>query len=268
VVAVADLGGLGVKQGSPVTYDWTSPSLMPLALPWLAILLLLALKPNRCAQAWWIWLPLACVEVLGNAPQAAFRFLPSAVFDVFVDLIGALAFGLAAVWLLSTYLGRTRRFLTFLAILFALAGVSVSTFVVRQGWDIANFETLQIGILLAACVFVISVALSVAGLLCRGRYRPLLFLLGLMAFLLAIWSVLITPFFVFALVASGGVVAMTLLIAAVLVMAGVSFIILLPFLVLSFTSAFFRDGIKRLLHWECAVLPASNTPPIITASNA
>ena len=61
MVAYADLGGLGSKQGAPVVYDWVPPSLMPQFLPWLAILALLLLKPNRCASAWWIWVPLACV---------------------------------------------------------------------------------------------------------------------------------------------------------------------------------------------------------------
>ena len=51
VVASADLGGLGVKQGPPAFYSWTMPSLMPLALPWLALLALLMLPPNRTGQA-------------------------------------------------------------------------------------------------------------------------------------------------------------------------------------------------------------------------
>ena len=35
---------------------------MPQFLPWLAILALLGLKRNRCASAWWIWVPLLCVS--------------------------------------------------------------------------------------------------------------------------------------------------------------------------------------------------------------
>ena len=33
MVAYADLGGLGAKQGVPVGYDWVQPSLMPQVLP-------------------------------------------------------------------------------------------------------------------------------------------------------------------------------------------------------------------------------------------
>ena len=44
MVAYADLGGLGSKQGAPVVYDWVVPSLMPQVLPWLAILALLTVE--------------------------------------------------------------------------------------------------------------------------------------------------------------------------------------------------------------------------------
>ena len=99
VVAYADLGGLGAKQGVPVGYDWVQPSLMPQVLPWLAILALLMLKPNRCASAWWILVPLACVGGVASLPEPVRQLLPSSQFEIFLELIGALGFGLAAVWL-------------------------------------------------------------------------------------------------------------------------------------------------------------------------
>jgi len=42
--------GLGSKDGSPVAYEWVLPGVAPLLLPWLAILGLLTLKPNRFAR--------------------------------------------------------------------------------------------------------------------------------------------------------------------------------------------------------------------------
>ena len=118
-MAYADLGGLGAKQGAPVVYDWVRPSPLPQVLPWLAILALLMLKPNRCASAWWIWVPLACVGAVASAPQSVLELLPSSQFEIFLDLIGAMGFGLAAVWLLSSYLGGKHRMLAFLGILLA-----------------------------------------------------------------------------------------------------------------------------------------------------
>jgi hypothetical protein len=51
IVASSDLGALGSKDGLPVAYDWALPGVAPLLLPWLVILGLLTLKPNRCASA-------------------------------------------------------------------------------------------------------------------------------------------------------------------------------------------------------------------------
>ena len=56
IIASCDLGGLGSKEGPAVDYYWVLPNIAPMLLPWLAILGLLAAKPNRCAAAWLIWL--------------------------------------------------------------------------------------------------------------------------------------------------------------------------------------------------------------------
>ena len=239
---------------------------MPLLLPWLAILVLLVLKTNRCAQAWWIWLPLGCLVLLGSMMQSSSDLLPSPILGLFLEVVIALAFGLAAVWLLSAYLGRKHRFLTFLGLLFALAGFSVLSFVVRQGSDVLERETLQSGFLLAACVVVISVAVSLAGLLCRRRYRPVRFSLWLIASLLVVWLMIVTPFFVVALVANGGGIPVMALVASVLTMAGINLVLLVPFLILSFTSPFFRERLKCLLHMEGGI-PPQLSPPLPAISN-
>ncbi len=103
IVASSDLGALGPRDGPPVAYNWVLPGIAPLLLPWLAILGLLVLKPNRCAAAWLIWLPLGCVIAF---TLALLPILPAGT-DFFLDVIAALAVGLAAVWLLSDYLRRT-----------------------------------------------------------------------------------------------------------------------------------------------------------------
>ena len=53
VVPVADLGGLGAREGLPAHYDWAAPNPIVPLLPWLLVLGLLLLPPNRCGQAWW-----------------------------------------------------------------------------------------------------------------------------------------------------------------------------------------------------------------------
>jgi hypothetical protein len=251
---------MGSKQGAPVIFDWAMPSLLPQFLPWLAILALLMLKPNRCASAWWIWIPLAAVAAVASAPESALQFLPSAQFGVFLDLIGALGFGLAAVWLLSSYAGWKHRMLAFLGILLAQGVFGVLAFVLRQGWQGVGSETFVVGVCLAVSVLVVSVALSLAGLLCRRRYGWLRLTLWLIAALVAVWLLVIGPLFIIQLMASGGNVPMTALAGLVLAATGITFGVLLPFLLLSFVNGFYRDRLKGLLH-----LGSTGSPPVITA---
>ncbi len=240
MVAYADVGGLGLKQGAPVYYDWAAASAMPQLLPWLVILALLMLKPNRRASAWWIWVPLACVAGVASAPQSVLALLPSSQFEIFLEWIVALGFGLAAAWLLSSYLGWKHRLLAFLGFLLALGAFSMLTFVARQGWEGVGLETMQVAVFLGVSVLVTSVAVSLAGLVCRGRYSCVHLSLWLMAALVVVWLLVIVPFFVIMLLSNGGNVPLLAVFAAVGVAVGITFGTLLPFLVLSFANQFYR----------------------------
>ena len=68
--------------------------------------------------------------------------------------------------------------------------------------------------------------------------------LWLITALLVVWLLLTGPFFVFAMIFSSGLA----LVGTVLALAGVSFGVLLPFLILSFVNAFYRARLKDLLH--------------------
>jgi hypothetical protein len=261
VVAYTDLGGLGLKQGAPVSYDWAAPSLIPQVLPWLAILGLLLLKPNRCASAWWICVPLALVVGVASTPQSALELLPSSQFEFVLDLIGGLGFGLAAVWLLSSYLGWKHRMLAFLGILLAQGGGSLLAFAVRQGWEQVGPQTLELGVFLVVSVLVMSVALSLAGLVCRGRCGWLWLSLWLITALVVVWLLVLGPFFIFSMIFSGGNLPLQVLFAIVAVATGVTFGVMLPFLLLSFANGFYRERLKGLLH-----LGRAGAPPVITPS--
>jgi hypothetical protein len=266
-VASSDLGGLGPKDGAPVAYDWALPSLAPLFLPWLAVLVLLTLKPNRRGEAWWIWLPLGCVA--GLAMLSSFDDSTFSNLGMFLEVIFAMTFGFAAVWLLSSYLGRSHRILTFLCVLPTLAGFSLLTFMAREGWTPEGGEALQVGILLALGAFAISVALMVSGLLCRSRYRPVGIYLWLFVSLTVVWFVVATPFLVFAMIASGGRIPWVAMFAGGFAMAAVSFAALLPFLVLSSCSPLFRERLKQLLNVSGPALPTmpkTPPPPVTPAS--
>jgi peptidoglycan/LPS O-acetylase OafA/YrhL len=252
IVTSSDLGGLGPRAGVPVGYNWALPSLAPLLLPWLVILGLLTLKPNRCAAAWWIWLPAGFLAAFTLAPPLILP--PGANF--FLDVVAAMAAGLAAVWLLANYLRRQHRFITFLCILLAMAGFSALAFVSQQSGSF-TIETLQAGIVLAAGVVVSSAALSLGGLVCRGRCRVIGLYGWLLILLAVLWLVIAAPFFVVALVATGGRMGWNVFFIFVLLLAVVHFAMLLPFLILSSASPFYRERLKALLCVE------PETPPSI-----
>ena len=255
IVASSDLGGLGSKDGSPVIYNWVPPSVAPTLLPWLAILGLLALKPNRRAAAWLIWLPLGAVMACAQALQ---EILPSG-FDFLLDAVAALAVGLAAVWLLSNILRRQNRFVTFLCVLPVLAGFSGLALVSKLAWSSIE-ETILPAMALALGVLASAVALILCGLVCRGRYRPLGLYAWLPLWLAVAWLVIVAPIFLLATMYSGGSIAwgeFFVVVAEVAVAATVHFAMLLPFLILSSASPFYRERLKALLHVKA---PA---PPVI-----
>ena len=257
IVASSDLGGLGSRDGSPVTFDWVLPGVAPLLLPWLVILALLALKPNRRAAAWLIWLPLGCVTGFTLAPLP---ILPEGT-NFFLDVVAALAVGLAAVWLLTTYLRQQHRLLTFLCVLLALAGFSLLAAVSRQGLSLLTSESLLIGIVLAVAVPASAAALILGGLICRGRYRPGGLYLWLLILVAGVWLVIAVPFFLFAVIVSGGNIpwsSWSEFFIPIFAVATANYATLLPFLILSSASPFFRERLKALLH----VKPEA--PPMMT----
>ena len=266
-MAYADLGGLGLKQGAPVSYNWVTPSVLPQVLPWLAILALLMLKPNRCASAWWVWVPLIFAGGMASAPDALLDFLPSSVLGPLAELIGGLGFGVAAVWLLAGYLGWKQRMLGFMGILLAQGVFSLLALVFRQSSEGLGPETFGVGIALAIAALIISVAMTLAGLLCRGRYGWARLSLWLVATLVVVWLLAIGPFFLVARYASHGDFPLMATIAFVLMASGITFGVLLPFLVLSFANSFYRERLRGLLHLGGAAPPVITPPaPAVAAA--
>ena len=99
--------------------------------------------------------------------------------------------------------------------------------------------------------------MSLAGLLCRGRGRRVGLYGWLLILLVVIWLVIAAPFFVFALLTSGGWVGWSEFIAPVLGLVMVQFATMLPFMILSSASPFYRQRLKALLQLEAA------TPPVM-----
>jgi hypothetical protein len=260
-VALSDLGGLGAKEGSPVAYEWLMPSVAPVLLPWLMILALLVMKPNRNAAAWWVWLPLGCVMAFIHSPPIN---LPSSA-NFFLDVFAALAFGLAAVWLLLFKLRQAHRFVTFLSVLLALAVFSALAFVVRMDWSGLSVELLPICIMLAIAGLATAAALSLAGWICRKRYSQIGVYLWTLVSILVIWLLIASPFILIALASSGGGLELNDMLLPVLSVALGNFATVLPFLILSSASPFYRERLKALLHVKPEAPPVLADAPVNVA---
>jgi drug/metabolite transporter (DMT)-like permease len=236
--------------------------MLPAALPWLATLLLLVfIKPNRCPRAWWILAPVACLAWgIGFLPDL-WPSMPSQFADILPDLVVALAFGVAAVWLLSPYLKSRFRILNILGFLLVLEAFGLVIFVFTQDWN-ETMQAVGVGVGLAVCAAIIPVAAGLAGLLCRRRYRPLVLSAGVLAMILSLWVLVMLPLFLIQTAAAGQHVPVGVLVGPVLAMTGLCFGVLLPFLLLSYANSLFRQRLVQLLRL------APELPPVIGAAAA
>jgi len=252
-------------------------------LPWLAILALLALKPNHGWSAWWIWVPLAGLAAgwhyLGLATQGPASGLPEGMLEVLLDVPVALAFGLAALWLLASNLGRRHRFRTFLGSLFILVVFIVFSFAAAVGWasgvepimgllDPRHYSAtagtgemaLPFLVLPMLLAVVIAAAMALSGLACRWRHRPWWLCLWLFLSLPAAWVAASVLLHVSCRMASPGSVNFHLFLGLGPFVVAVLFATILPFLVLSWANALFRERLRDLLHVKPEAPTPLNTP--------
>jgi hypothetical protein len=184
-----------------------------------------------------------------------------------LELPMALAFGLAALWLLALCVGRSQRFRTFLGILAVLVVSIVFSFAATVGWGLGMepvaslldprhcAATANVGVM--ALPFLVPLTLPAPGLaaamvLCgltwRGRNRPFGLCLWLFVCLLAVWVGVSAMVYGVWRFASPGNVEYTLFLGIGLLMVAVTITTLLPFLILSWASPFFRERLTALLH--------------------
>ena len=291
IAAARDLGGLGATEGPPVAYNWTTAGLGPRLLPWLAILALLALKPNRGWAAWWIWLPLAVLASgshwLLQTLQSLPRNAPGEAFEIFLGVPVAWGFGLAALWLLASHLGHHHRLRTVLGSLAVLAVFIVFSFAATAGWGLmaeplaslldprhcaatANVGVMALPLLvpLVLPAPVVAAAVALCGLACRGRYRPIGLWFWLALSLLASWIATAALLYRMCHVVLPGLEGHVPFLGIGLFMAAVTFVVSLPFLILSAACPFFRERLKALLHVKPVAPAATSAAASLSAVTA
>jgi hypothetical protein len=264
IVASADIGGLGARNGAAVEHVWERASPLPALVPWLMVGVLLLLRPNRSPQAWWVALPLVLVTaVLAVLRGLLAPVLPSEAAETFSEILSALSFGLAALWLLSPYMGRKSRLVAFVAMGLTLAGAGAVTAAVRADWTREASE--QFVLMMAPVVLggLVALAMSLASLTCRRDYRPWRFSWRLIGWLAVLPSLLA----VVGMVLDGGPPPWGKLALFVVGTALVLFLTALPFLALSFTQPFYRERLQALLRAPVVtdtLAPAPAPTPIVS----
>jgi hypothetical protein len=215
-----------------------------MALPALALLLpFFMFKSNRARAAWWIWLPVGVIVVVAAVLLTVFD-IPNSDFSMFLQFFAALATGLGVLWLMAPYVSSRWRFVGFLKHLALLAGASSLAYLPvflgeSHGW--LDFRQ-AFAIILAVTSLIIALALSLSGWCASkksGRLRFILWL-GLWLLLLAAAGVGLT------LALTDGSPDWGEAIIGWLTASGISLVILLPYLLLSFFQGFHRE---RFLEW-------------------
>ncbi len=254
---------MGEIEGTRVAYIWTPASLFPRLVPWLALLALLALKRNRAAGAWWIWAGVLggfAMETLLRAPAG---LIPSQPLDALAEALEAMNFGLAAVWLLSGYLAWKHRFLSFLAILGIGLVFGMGCNVLGQFDSNGLGEAILGGVIVAMNALIISVALSLAGLVNRRRYRPVRLLVWSTVLTIAAATLIVAPFFIMATLGNPGRVPVKEFLQGLGLLAGMNLALVLVYLLLSFVTGFYRQRLIGLLQ-----LGTLEPPPVISPEPA
>ncbi len=268
---MSDLGGLGGKEGPALAYTWTMPSMMPEVLPWMLLLLLLALQPNRKLSAWLICLPLGTICAV--VPLLESAELMRGAFDVFRQVFGSLAFALTAVWLLSPYLVRKYRLLTCLSFMLTLGIASALFYGIRELWD-NDWAVDSVGIIVSIFVlgFGLSLAMALSGLVCRRRYRPVRFFLFTVIWMFLGITACLCPIVLGMTLLNNWPTSpmqvITELLTGVLIAVGGNMLVLLPYLLLSFGNSFYRERFRALFHLSEPTAPPVAPPPLETPAQA
>jgi hypothetical protein len=244
IISSFDIGDLGPKVCTPITYYWNPVYNVIGVLPWLVLFgAFILLKENRHWQALWILLPVVVFRMLWVG-FAALVNIPSSVSSSFVFVIDCLLIGFVLNWLLAERIGNRNRFVTWLLALLVFV-LAFGVMLVNLGMGI---DAVQFSIFIGLTVGILLVSFVLTGLMCRKKFGPVRFSIWM-----AVWVLLLTIafFMVFALIQAmiTHYPLMTLLLQVLmagLVYAWVLIAALLPFEIVLFVSRFWRKRFEAV----------------------
>ena len=247
----ADLGDVGPQQGEAVNFDWKWSYSAPGLVIWLALFLALTLpRANRNLRILLIFVPLVIVNLLWLAFKEVSN-MPSSSASQFDTVFHSMAVGIAVLWLVVNYFerfGGVVRFLLSFGILVAVAGLGTLSY----STEFSN----EVALLLALFAFLAITMLGatiIAGKLCKGKYRPLCFMLWLalctlLGSLFATFGFFIVGTFIMSSGSGPDILEAILMLTLVGLILGLCLYVLnLPFMILGFVNPFFRERFNACL---------------------
>jgi hypothetical protein len=225
--------------------------------PMLLLLPLFLFRANRCAKAWWIWVPVGVTVLAGTT----LVFLLADSEPSVERGVCAFITGLAAVWLLMPYLNGRYRIVTFFKTLLLLAGFSLLAFVPsflasEVGWiDFRPFLAIYLAVMSLAA----TLALVFTGRSVRRRFGRVRFVYWLAVWTMVTWAAMTTPFLIYGLLTHDvewGAGSLTMLCFSAITVAS-----LLPLVLLSFFQPFYQARFFGFLKIPQAGVAAESVIP-------
>lgn len=247
----ANLGDVGPQQGEAVNFDWKWSYSAPGFIIWLVLILALVLpKANHDPRILLIFVPLVIVNLLWLAFKEV-SSMPSSEASQFDTVFHSMAVGIAVLWLVVNYFERFGGFVRFL--------LSFGTVVTVAGLGTLSYSTEfsnEVALFLALFAFLAITMLgatTTAGKLCKGKYRPLCFMLWLalwtlLGSLFATYGFFIVGTFIMSSGSGPDILEAILMLTLVGLIFGLCLYVLnLPFMILGFANPFFRERFNTCL---------------------
>jgi hypothetical protein len=276
VVASSDLGDLGPSESEPAAVEWQWHYHLPGFAGWALIaVLLIFVRENRNRSAWLILIPFLLLgEVIWPWTVRLFGLSSRSDGD-FGLVLHWLLVGWTAIWLLSPWLARRRPAvaLVLAAAIMAMVGIAGQlghllgaeipfTFLQRMFLG----ESIMVYLISA---FALLAAFVLSGRSCRCRYSPRRFLARLAPWLfIAIFAGCICVYAWmylsrYSIESVPPIVPILIrLVVISLCLAGILYLVNLPFMTLAFRCPEYRERFCRILRLPKPRGPASETPPL------
>ncbi len=244
IIASADIGELGQKEGTAVVYNWRWYYSIPgLALWVVLIAAFIFIKANRNPQALLILAPLLILNLLWLAFKKV-MVLGSADIEMFGMVFNSLVVSITVLWLFAHKLANRNRFVTFLLALALMAVLGLVGAISYCGLTFSQQTGGEV-IILAMLALAMLLGFVLAGWQCRNRYSGLRFVLYLALWTVAacLASTLVFYPIVFIIQQVPVPISTVLLVALIVGLAFGAFlyVIVFPFMILALSSSFFRE---------------------------